>query len=621
MERHDLVFMKPRKTKKRDEKVGGSPFVLRCVVLFLVLFLFKPWGFVEGAERMPLPEYFGVYAVDRRRLTAIFEGKGDYKPPSYQVELYSIEDQSSKTHSALQLSADVRFLVFDQEAGQLARSVKLYKLAYVQNDVQKIGAIGGWSERTQVKRINKWLAARLETLKIGLLSKPVAGQLQMVQLLPEAGLSPGLYALYYTPPTGRIYWSFFGVQFSGTPQPSECIDITLCCPMGLGGIEVTDYLMQHQPPQFPELMKDRYRACSSSQREISPRKPAREPLEGAGPTARETKLASLTRDIPDANYFRERSKVFNASFDDIWAAANRVLTSTSFLKRQQDEIVTADRDKGVLITAPTVHSRLLGSGFKRQYAISIERIGDRSTKVSVKGFCYDRKGINQWTRWERRDQCSDSFLTDLEKGLASAAGSAPEVESSQRAAEVRNGPATAPSIGHEGLSVRALGAVYKISQPYGVVDKKVNPTPGGVHAGIDFFAPLGTVVRAVRDGTVINAGGPYGTVAVFDGKNTVLYLHMNNIDMVNLGRQISVGTYLSTVDRVGPAATGVHLHIEVRKGRHAFGVGCTGKEYRNTPGKSQDPSPKGHCESARRVSDLTLDPVGYLVGTQKKGTD
>jgi hypothetical protein len=418
MERHARLFMTLRKTKNRDEKAGGSSFVLRCVVLFLVLFLSKPWVSGESAESMPLPEYFGVYAVDRGRLTAIFGGKGAYQPPSYKVELYSIAGGSSKTESPAQLSADVRFLVFDQEAGQLARSLELYKLAYVQNDVQKLAALGVQAERTQVVRINKWLEARLETFRIGLLSKPVAGQLQMVQLLPEAELSPGLYALYYTPPTRRIWWYLFGVQFSGTPQPSECIDLTLS-PGGLGALEITDYLMQHGPLEFPALMKDRYRACSSSQGEIAPGKPAGEIAKGTGRTAGETKLASLTRDIPDANYFGERSKIFTVRFDDVWTAASQVLTSTSFIKGQQDKIVTADRDKGVLITAPTVHSRLLGSSFQRQYAIVIERAGERSTKVSVKGFCYDQQGINRWTRWESRDRCSDSFLTDLEKGLVS----------------------------------------------------------------------------------------------------------------------------------------------------------------------------------------------------------
>lgn len=181
------------------------------------------------------------------------------------------------------------------------------------------------------------------------------------------------------------------------------------------------------------------------------------------------------------------------------------------------------------------------------------------------------------------------------------------------------GPAEGFSPASEALSVRALGAVFPVSQPYGAVDKEVNSTPGGVHAGIDFAAPFGTTVRTVSDGTVIYAGGPYGTVAVFDG--TTLYLHMKNIDLSNLHKHVAQGTYLGTVAREG--ATGVHLHVEVRKGgspltAYLVGVGCTKEEYRKTPGKSQTPSSKGYCESFRQVADLTLDPVEYFVGGKQQ---
>ena len=209
---------------------------------------------------------------------------------------------------------------------------------------------------------------------------------------------------------------------------------------------------------------------------------------------------------------------------------------------------------------------------------------------------------------------------ELPGKLAPETATATGPRSAQRAAEGSSastgvGSAEASSPGAEVLSLRALGAVFKVSQPYGAVDREVNPTPGGVHAGIDLAAPLGTAVRAVRDGTVINAGGPYGTVAVFDGQNTVLYLHMNDINLLTLHKSVTVGTYLGTVDRVG--ATGVHLHIEVRKGRQEVGVGCTKEEYRKTPAKGAVSSPKGYCESSRRIADLTLDPVAYLVGAQQ----
>ena len=130
-------------------------------------------------------------------------------------------------------------------------------------------------------------------------------------------------------------------------------------------------------------------------------------------------MAALTRGIPDVESFHERAKVFDSSFDDVWSAAQQTLSRTSLLKRQADRIVTVDRDNGVLVTAPTTHSRLLGESFRRQLAILIERVTVTATRVTVKGLCYDQRGMNEWTRWDP-DRCSDHFIQELEKALAEA---------------------------------------------------------------------------------------------------------------------------------------------------------------------------------------------------------
>ncbi len=152
--------------------------------------------------------------------------------------------------------------------------------------------------------------------------------------------------------------------------------------------------------------------------EITPQAPTpsapdvRRPSEGS-------RMAALTRDIPDVESFHERAKVFDSSFDDVWSAAQHALSRTSLLKRQADRIVTMDRDNGVLVTAPTTHSRLLGESFRRQLAILIERVTVTATRVTVKGLCYDQRGMNEWTRWDP-DRCSDGFIQELEKALAGA---------------------------------------------------------------------------------------------------------------------------------------------------------------------------------------------------------
>ena len=146
----------------------------------------------------------------------------------------------------------------------------------------------------------------------------------------------------------------------------------------------------------------------------------------------------------------------------------------------------------------------------------------------------------------------------------------------------------------EELSSSALGTVYPVAQRY-LAYYAGNPSPGNIHAGIDLGAPAGTSVRAVASGTVINASGGNGrlsTFSVWDGQNTVIYLHMTGLATGLLGRNISPGTVIGRVGSEGAASP--HLHIEVRHGRQTLAVGPT---------------------SRGRVEDLTLDPVAYLISS------
>jgi len=126
-------------------------------------------------------------------------------------------------------------------------------------------------------------------------------------------------------------------------------------------------------------------------------------------------IVALTRNIPGSDYFQSQERTFSVGFDKVWAAAEQVFARTSLLKRQADKVMTADKDKGVLITAPTVHSRLLGESFKRQFLVVIEPVGENATKVTVKGLCYDRREA-EWVPWDST-QCNRMFFQELETGL------------------------------------------------------------------------------------------------------------------------------------------------------------------------------------------------------------
>ena len=97
------------------------------------------------------------------------------------------------------------------------------------------------------------------------------------------------------------------------------------------------------------------------------------------------------------------------------------------------------------------------------------------------------------------------------------------------------------------------------------------------HHGVEFQSPFGTPVHAAGDGVVLYAGldekaiySPwanfYGNLIVIAHKNDLftLYAHLSKID-VKSGDAIHEGDKIGEVGQSG-AATGSHLHFEVRHG-------------------------------------------------------
>ncbi|WP_328396631.1 M23 family metallopeptidase [Nocardia sp. NBC_00416] len=114
---------------------------------------------------------------------------------------------------------------------------------------------------------------------------------------------------------------------------------------------------------------------------------------------------------------------------------------------------------------------------------------------------------------------------------------------------------------------------------------------GTSHNGIDFAADMGSPIRSVTDGVVIEAGpatgfGLWVRVQQDDGSVGV-YGHMQDI-LVGVGQQVRAGDVIATVGSRGQS-TGPHLHYEV----HQPGVGpvdpqpwlaARGMDVNNYPG-------------------------------------
>ncbi|UGT43980.1 M23 family metallopeptidase [Nocardia yamanashiensis] len=88
---------------------------------------------------------------------------------------------------------------------------------------------------------------------------------------------------------------------------------------------------------------------------------------------------------------------------------------------------------------------------------------------------------------------------------------------------------------------------------------------GAAHNGIDFGDGFGAPIRAVTDGTVIEAGPASGFglwVRVQQDDGTIgVYGHMQDI-LVQVGQQVRAGDEIATVGSRG-YSTGPHLHYEV----------------------------------------------------------
>lgn len=95
-----------------------------------------------------------------------------------------------------------------------------------------------------------------------------------------------------------------------------------------------------------------------------------------------------------------------------------------------------------------------------------------------------------------------------------------------------------------------------------------------IHRGVDLAAPLGSPVRAIRSGTVIQIGTHrgFGRFVELDHRNdlTSFYAHLDAVN-VTMGQRLTQGQVLGTVGKTGNARhpwITPHVHLEVAKAGH-----------------------------------------------------
>ncbi|MET9225612.1 M23 family metallopeptidase [Lentzea sp. NPDC003310] len=99
----------------------------------------------------------------------------------------------------------------------------------------------------------------------------------------------------------------------------------------------------------------------------------------------------------------------------------------------------------------------------------------------------------------------------------------------------------------------------------GTLTSAYGPRWGGTHYGLDIANQIGTPIRSVMDGVVIDAGpasgfGLWVRIRHTDG-TVAVYGHINSYS-VNEGQQVSAGQVIAEVGNRGNS-TGPHLHFEL----------------------------------------------------------
>ncbi|WP_435260583.1 M23 family metallopeptidase [Streptomyces sp. 1222.5] len=90
------------------------------------------------------------------------------------------------------------------------------------------------------------------------------------------------------------------------------------------------------------------------------------------------------------------------------------------------------------------------------------------------------------------------------------------------------------------------------------------------HAGLDFGAPSGSLIKAVHSGRITEASwsGPYGyrTILTLADGTALWYCHQSSM-RVRAGQTVAVGEIIGRVGMTGNAKR-PHLHIEVHSADH-----------------------------------------------------
>jgi len=176
-------------------------------VIFFVVFGFS---FFCHAQQQPIPEFYGFYIVANGELTELESQEIGYtitrmgKGTELKYTGFDVNDPN------------LYFIFFEKDLTFLSGTFELYKLKWVKMYMQwKISSSYNQPPET-VRELNRWVVTNI---MFKLRRKPIEKREDVVILVPEAPLKPGVYAVGF-----KNSYCVFSVNFDSYDKDAEALD-------------------------------------------------------------------------------------------------------------------------------------------------------------------------------------------------------------------------------------------------------------------------------------------------------------------------------------------------------------------------------------------------------------
>ncbi|MEN8131464.1 MAG: hypothetical protein ABFS45_14985 [Pseudomonadota bacterium] len=353
-------------------------------IYVLCLFGLYP-GLVAKSTAGPIPEFYGIHAFDKGRLTEI------------AGESRELRDE---------FSPKVRFLVFDKNIGYASKAITLIRMTYIRNKIYQGTDIHG--QRHGTVSVQKWNESSTES--IPLRAKPVRGEHEMVYLVPRSELKTGAYAVKLRSKVIGMFFVNKTVLAATLAKSDYCVDLII--PPGLFGV-MADFDLSGYKRIPCKKAGEAATTMSSSPTKANRSSSSTGSIGGKSPNQGQ----------PNAQALPEFKRELSSPFEKTWTAVLRILDE------ENDQEETVDKAAGVVRTKPSRHGNFFMPYYvKYDIRVTSEHNDTSNVTLRVERFKRDMecrgcmnsvKLIPDTTKWrtKRMKESAEEFFSKLEAQL------------------------------------------------------------------------------------------------------------------------------------------------------------------------------------------------------------